>query len=109
MVGIALNPASPLSLLDHILDKIDFVLIMTVNPGFGGQQFIPNMIEKISQCKEIIEKSGRDIKIEVDGGIGIDNIKAVKDAGADIFVAGSAIFKSKDYVDTISKMKELIK
>ncbi|MBH32746.1 MAG: ribulose-phosphate 3-epimerase [Gammaproteobacteria bacterium] len=109
MVGIALNPASPLSLLDHILDKIDFVLIMTVNPGFGGQQFIPNMIEKISQCKEIIEKSGQDIKIEVDGGIGIDNIKAVKDAGADIFVAGSAIFKSKDYVDTISKMKELIK
>ncbi len=109
MVGIALNPASPLSLLDHILDKIDFVLIMTVNPGFGGQQFIPNMIEKISQCKEIIEKSGRDIKIEVDGGIGIDNIKAVKDAGADIFVSGSAIFKSKDYVDTISKMKELIK
>ena len=106
--GIALNPASPLSLLDHILDKIDFILIMSVNPGFGGQKFISNSLEKIKKCKEMIDNSGCNVEIEVDGGIGIENIKSIKDAGANIFVAGSAIFNSDNYVDAIKKMKQEI-
>ena len=106
--GIALNPASPLSLLDHILDKIDFILIMSVNPGFGGQKFISNSLEKIKKCKEMIDNSGCEVEIEVDGGIGIENIKRIKDAGANIFVAGSAIFNSDSYVDAIKKMKQEI-
>ena len=106
--GIALNPASPLSLLDHILDKIDFILIMSVNPGFGGQKFISNSLEKIKKCKEMIDNSGCKVEIEVDGGIGIENIKSIKDAGANIFVAGSAIFNSDNYVDAIKKMKQEI-
>ena len=106
--GIALNPASPLSLLDHILDKIDFILIMSVNPGFGGQKFISNSLEKIKKCKEMIDNSGCKVEIEVDGGIGIENIKSIKDAGANIFVAGSAIFNSNSYVDAIKKMKQEI-
>jgi len=104
-VGIALNPASPLSLLDHILDKIDFILIMSVNPGFGGQKFISNSLEKIKKCKEMINNSGLKVEIEVDGGIGIENIKSIKDAGANIFVAGSAIFNSASYNEAIKKMK----
>ena len=103
--GIALNPASPLSLLDHILDKIDFILIMSVNPGFGGQKFIPNSLEKIKKCKEMINNSSLKVEIEVDGGIGIENIKSIKDAGANIFVAGSAIFNSASYNEAIKKMK----
>ena len=106
--GIALNPASPLSLLDHILDKIDFILIMSVNPGFGGQKFISNSLEKIRKCKEMIDNSGCKVEIEVDGGIGIENIKRIKDAGANIFVAGSAIFNSDSYDDAIKKMKQEI-
>ena len=106
--GIALNPASPLSLLDHILDKIDFILIMSVNPGFGGQKFISNSLEKIKKCKEMIDNSGCKVEIEVDGGIGIENIKSIKDAGANIFVAGSAIFNSDSYVDSIKRMKQEI-
>jgi ribulose-phosphate 3-epimerase len=106
--GIALNPASPLSLLDHILDKIDFILIMSVNPGFGGQKFISNSLEKIKKCKEMIDNSGCKVEIEVDGGISIENIKSIKDAGANIFVAGSAIFNSDSYVDAIKKMKQEI-
>ena len=106
--GIALNPASPLSLLDHILDKIDFILIMSVNPGFGGQKFISNSLEKIKKCKEMIDNSGCKVEIEVDGGIGIENIKSIKDAGANIFVAGSAIFNSDSYDDAIKKMKQEI-
>ena len=106
--GIALNPASPLSLLDHILDKIDFIFIMSVNPGFGGQKFISNSLEKIKKCKEMIDNSGCKVEIEVDGGIGIENIKSIKDAGANIFVAGSAIFNSDSYVDAIKKMKQEI-
>ena len=101
--GIALNPASPLSLLDHVLDKIDFVLIMSVNPGFGGQKFINNSLNKIKKCKEMIDNSGCNIEIEVDGGIGINNIKTIKEAGANIFVAGSAIFNSNDYQEAIKK------
>ena len=106
--GVALNPASPLSLLDHILDKIDFILIMSVNPGYGGQKFINNSLEKISKCKEMINKSGRDIGIEVDGGIGLQNIKSIKEAGANMFVSGSAIFQSDSYEDVIKKMKQEI-
>ena len=106
--GIALNPASPLSLLDHILDKIDFILIMSVNPGFGGQKFIKNSLEKIKKCKEMIDKSGCNVEIEVDGGIGINNIKSIKKAGANIFVAGSAIFNSDSYDEAIKKMKQEI-
>lgn len=106
--GVALNPASPLSLLDHILDKIDFILIMSVNPGYGGQKFINNSLEKIRKCKEMINKSGRDIGIEVDGGIGLQNIKSIKEAGANMFVSGSAIFKSNSYEDVIKKMKQEI-
>ena len=106
--GVALNPASPLSLLDHILDKIDFILIMSVNPGYGGQKFINNSLEKIRKCKEMINKSGRDIGIEVDGGIGLQNIKSIKEAGANMFVSGSAIFQSNSYEDVIKKMKQEI-
>ncbi|MEL0101987.1 MAG: ribulose-phosphate 3-epimerase [Gammaproteobacteria bacterium] len=106
--GIALNPASPLSLLDHVLDKIDFVLIMSVNPGFGGQKFINNSLDKIKKCKEMIDNSGCNIEIEVDGGIGINNIKTIKEAGANIFVAGSAIFNSNDYQEAIKNMKQEI-
>ena len=106
--GIALNPASPLSLLDHILDKIDFILIMSVNPGFGGQKFIEKSLDKIKKCKEMIDKSGYNIEIEVDGGIGINNIRSIKEAGANIFVAGSAIFNSDSYDDAIKKMKQEI-
>jgi ribulose-phosphate 3-epimerase len=106
--GVALNPASPLSLLDHILDKIDFILIMSVNPGYGGQKFINNSLEKIRKCKEMVNKSGRDIGIEVDGGIGLQNIKSIKEAGANMFVSGSAIFQSDSYEDVIKKMKQEI-
>lgn len=106
--GIALNPASPLSLLDHILDKIDFILIMSVNPGYGGQKFITNSLDKIKRCKEMIGNSGCNVEIEVDGGIGIKNIKTIHDAGANIFVAGSAIFNTENYEEAISKMKQEI-
>ena len=106
--GIALNPASPLSLLDHILDKIDFILIMSVNPGYGGQKFISNSLDKIQKCKEMIDLAKREVEIEVDGGISAENIQSVKNAGANIFVAGSAIFNSKNYKNTIQKMKQEI-
>jgi len=106
--GIALNPASPLSLLDHILDKIDFILIMSVNPGYGGQKFISNSLDKIQKCKEMIDMAKREVEIEVDGGISAENIQSVKNAGANIFVAGSAIFNSKNYKNTIQKMKQEI-
>ena len=106
--GIALNPASPLSLLDHILEKIDFILIMSVNPGYGGQKFIENSLEKIKKCKEMIDESGCNVEIEVDGGIGVKNIKSISNAGANIFVAGSAIFKTESYKEAISKMKQEI-
>lgn len=106
--GIALNPASPLSLLDHVLEKIDFILIMSVNPGYGGQKFIENSLEKIKKCKEMVDNSGRNIEIEVDGGIGIENIKKIKEAGANIFVSGSAIFNSNNYEEAIKKMKQEI-
>jgi ribulose-phosphate 3-epimerase len=94
--------------LDHVLDKIDMVLLMSVNPGFGGQSFIPSALPKIARVRELIDRSGRDIRLEVDGGVKVDNIEAVAAAGADTFVAGSAIFGSKDYRSTISAMRERI-
>jgi ribulose-phosphate 3-epimerase len=102
--GIVLNPASPLNWLDHVLDKIDMVLLMSVNPGFGGQSFIPSALPKIARVRELIDRSGREIRLEVDGGVKVDNIKAVAAAGADTFVAGSAIFGSKDYRATVAAM-----
>jgi len=102
--GIVLNPASPLNWLDHVLDKIDMVLLMSVNPGFGGQSFIVSALPKIARVRELIDRSGREIRLEVDGGVKVDNIKAVAAAGADTFVAGSAIFGSKDYRATIAAM-----
>ena len=104
--GLVLNPASPLNWLDHVLDKIDMVLLMSVNPGFGGQSFIPSVLPKITRVREMIDRSGREIRLEVDGGIKADNIQAVAAAGADTFVAGSAIFGSKDYRATIAAMRK---
>jgi ribulose-phosphate 3-epimerase len=106
--GIVLNPASPINWLDHVLDKIDMVLLMSVNPGFGGQSFIPSVLPKIRRVRELIDASGREIRLEVDGGIKVDNIAEVAAAGADTFVAGSAIFGAKDYRATIAAMREKI-
>ena len=102
--GLVLNPATPLSCLDYTLDKLDLVLIMSVNPGFGGQSFIPAALGKLRAVRERILKSGRDIWLEIDGGVKIDNIAEIARAGADTFVAGSAIFDSQDYKRTIAAM-----
>jgi ribulose-phosphate 3-epimerase len=104
--GLVLNPATPASYLDYTLEKLDFVLLMSVNPGFGGQAFIPGTLAKLRQVRSRIEAIGRDIRLEVDGGIKTDNIRAVAEAGADTFVAGSAIFGSSDYVATIRAMRK---
>ncbi len=101
--GVALNPATPVDYLEFVLDKIDMVLIMSVNPGFGGQTFIESAYEKIRKVKKIIQNSGRAIRLEVDGGIKTDNINKVATAGADTFVAGSAIFGTKDYNSTLAR------
>ena len=106
--GIVLNPATPLNWLDHVLEKVDMVLLMSVNPGFGGQSFIPSVLPKIRRVRELIDASGREIRLEVDGGIKVDNIAEVAAAGADTFVAGSAIFGAKDYRATIAAMREKI-
>jgi len=103
--GLVFNPATPLEWLKYVLDKIDIVLIMSVNPGFGGQSFIEESLGKIAEAREIIDASGRDIRLEVDGGIKTDNIKRVADAGADTFVAGSAIFGQPDYAKVIADMR----
>ncbi len=103
--GLVLNPATPLHVLDHVLDKLDLVLIMSVNPGFGGQAFIPHALDKIRLVRERIRETGRLIRLEVDGGIKVDNIGAVSQAGADAFVAGSAIFGAGDYAQVISQMR----
>jgi ribulose-phosphate 3-epimerase len=103
--GLVFNPATPLHWLDHVLDKLDLVLIMSVNPGFGGQKFIDSALPKIREVRRRIDASGRDVLLEVDGGIKLDNIAEVARAGADTFVAGSAIFGSKDYEATISAMR----
>jgi len=106
--GIVLNPATPVNWLDHVLEKIDMVLLMSVNPGFGGQSFIPSTLPKISQVRSMIDRSGRDIRLQVDGGVKVDNIEAIAAAGADTFVAGSAIFGSDDYRSTIAAMRERV-
>jgi ribulose-phosphate 3-epimerase len=103
--GLVLNPATPLSCLDHTLDKLDLVLLMSVNPGFGGQQFIRAVLPKIAEVRKRIDRLGRDIWLEVDGGVKADNIAEIAAAGADTFVAGSAIFGSKDYAATIRDMR----
>jgi ribulose-phosphate 3-epimerase len=103
--GLVFNPATSLSCLEHVLDKVDMVLIMSVNPGFGGQKFIPAALDKLRDARAIIDRSGRDIRLEIDGGVKIDNIGAIAAAGADTFVAGSAIFGSSDYAATIAAMK----
>lgn len=104
--GLVFNPATPLSCLDHVLDKVDMILIMSVNPGFGGQSFIPASLDKLRTARTIIENSGREIRLEIDGGVKTENIRAIAAAGADTFVAGSAIFGSGDYQGTIRKMRD---
>lgn len=103
--GLVFNPATPLDYLDHVLDKIDLVLIMSVNPGFGGQAFIPGALAKLAAVRKRIDQSGRDIWLEVDGGVKTDNIAEIAKAGADTFVAGSAIFGTRDYKATIAAMR----
>jgi len=103
--GLVLNPATPLSVLAHTIHKLDYILLMSVNPGFGGQKFIEHTLTKIAQVKALVDASGRDIRIEVDGGINCDNIAAVAAAGADMFVAGSAIFNQPNYAEVISTMR----
>lgn len=106
--GLVFNPATPLNHLDHVLDKLDLVLIMSVNPGFGGQSFLPSALEKLRRVRELIDRSGRDIRLEIDGGVKVDNIAEIARAGADTFVAGSAIFGKSNYAEEISAMKAAI-
>ncbi|MFZ6747173.1 ribulose-phosphate 3-epimerase [Undibacterium sp. JH2W] len=103
--GLVFNPATPLHVLENVIDKVDIVLIMSINPGFGGQTFIPHTLKKIAQARKIIDESGRDIMLEVDGGVKIDNIAEIARAGADTFVAGSAIFGKPDYKTIIDAMR----
>jgi ribulose-phosphate 3-epimerase len=106
--GLVFNPATPLDCLDYVIDKIDMILLMSVNPGFGGQTFIPTALDKLRQARKIIDDSGREIRLEIDGGVKVDNIGEIAAAGADTFVAGSAIFGSDDYATTITAMREEI-
>ena len=103
--GLVFNPATPLSWLEHVIDKVDMVLIMSVNPGFGGQAFIPEALGKLRAARQLIDASGRDIRLEIDGGVKVSNIREIAAAGADTFVAGSAIFGSDDYTATIAAMR----
>jgi len=103
--GLVFNPASPLNCLEFLMDKLDVILLMSVNPGFGGQKFITSTLKKLEQVRKLIDDSAYPIRLEVDGGVGIDNIREIADAGADMFVAGSAIFNSKDYAETIAAMR----
>ena len=107
--GLVFNPATPLDWLEHVIDKLDMVLLMSVNPGFGGQKFIPSALPKLRQARRLIDSGDRDIRLEIDGGVKVDNIGEIAAAGADTFVAGSAIFGSKDYAATITAMKDEIK
>jgi len=106
--GLVLNPTTPLSVLEWALEKLDMVLLMSVNPGFGGQSFIPYVMEKISRVRTMIDASGRDIRLEIDGGVTVDNIGSLADAGVDTFVSGSAIFGTDDYARTIDAMRKSI-
>lgn len=104
--GLVFNPATPMSYLDYVLDKVDQILLMSVNPGYGGQKFIPSTLNKLSEAKRIIDNSGREIRLEIDGGVNLDNIADIARAGADMFVAGSAIFNAPDYQTVIRQMRE---
>lgn len=103
--GLVFNPATPLSYLDYVMDKVDMVLLMSVNPGFGGQKFIPGTLDKLREARKRIDDSGREIRLEIDGGVNADNIGEIAQAGADTFVAGSAIFNTDDYKATIDAMR----
>ena len=103
--GLVFNPATPLDCLEYVMDKVDMVLLMSVNPGFGGQKFIPSALDKLRQARQILDASGREIRLEIDGGVKVDNIRDIAAAGADTFVAGSAIFGSDDYAATIAAMR----
>jgi len=107
--GLVLNPATPINCLDYVMDKIDLILLMSVNPGFGGQSFIPSTLTKLQQVRQRIDQQQRTIRLEVDGGVKIDNIAEISEAGADTFVAGSAIFNSDDYQNTINLMRQNLK
>ncbi|MDF1766994.1 MAG: ribulose-phosphate 3-epimerase [Gammaproteobacteria bacterium] len=103
--GLVFNPATPLHCLEYLMDKLDVILLMSVNPGFGGQKFIPSTLRKLTQVRKLIDESGHKIRLEVDGGVGVNNIREIAEAGADMFVAGSAIFNSDDYASTIAAMR----
>ncbi|MDD1782127.1 ribulose-phosphate 3-epimerase [Enterovibrio sp. ZSDZ35] len=103
--GLVFNPATPLHHLDHVMDKVDMILLMSVNPGFGGQSFIPETLNKLREVRRRIDESGRDIRLEIDGGVKVDNIREIAEAGADMFVAGSAIFSHPDYKAVIDEMR----
>ncbi len=107
--GLVFNPATPLNYLQHVIDKVDMVLLMSVNPGFGGQAFIPSALDKLREARQIIDDSGLEIRLEIDGGVKVDNVGEIAAAGADTFVAGSAIFGSDDYTATIAAMRAEIK
>ncbi|ROT95723.1 ribulose-phosphate 3-epimerase [Marinobacter sp. R17] len=107
--GLVFNPATPLHYLDHVMDRIDMILLMSVNPGFGGQKFIPGTLDKLREARKRIDASGKAIRLEIDGGVKVDNIREIAAAGADTFVAGSAIFNTEDYKTTIDAMHEQIK
>lgn len=106
--GVSINPATPLVSIKYVLGDIDLLLIMSVNPGFGGQKFIPSALEKIKKARQMVDKMGTNVSIEVDGGVKLDNIAEVSSAGADIFVSGSGVFGTKDYKKTIEEMKRII-
>lgn len=104
--GLVFNPSTPLAVIKHVLDKIDMILLMSVNPGFSGQSFIESTLDKLKTARKMIDDSNYDIRLEIDGGVNVDNIRKIAEAGADTFVAGSAIFGSKDYKTTITSMRE---
>ena len=106
--GVSLNPATPVDTLELILAEVDMVLLMTVNPGFGGQSFIPFTLEKIARMRSMIERSGRNIELEVDGGVNAENIAEIAKAGADVFVAGSAVFNGKDYTRNLAALRAAV-
>ena len=103
--GLVFNPATPIDCLEYLMDKVDVILLMSVNPGFGGQKFIPSTLKKLEKVRKLIDESDYSIRLEVDGGVGVSNIREIADAGADMFVAGSAIFNSDDYAKTIAEMR----
>ena len=103
--GLVFNPATPIHCLEYLLDKVDLILLMSVNPGFGGQKFLPSTLKKLEKVRQLIDDAGLPIRLQVDGGVGVDNIRRIANAGADVFVAGSAIFKSPDYAATIHAMR----